>query len=61
MAEELGILVPLFAIVFGTMIPIVWIYRDQLTKQKLIEARNIKSGSLQDAEQAVDEFFALGG
>jgi|GEM_PF-1022175 len=40
MADELKILVPIFAIVFGTMIPIVWIYRDQLTKQKLIEARH---------------------
>ena len=40
MADELEILVPIFAIVFGTMIPIVWIYRDQLTKQKLIEARH---------------------
>lgn len=40
MADELAILVPIFAIVFGTMIPIVWIYRDQLIKQKLIEARH---------------------
>jgi len=40
MADELGILVPIFALVFGTMIPIVWIYRDQQTKQKLIEARH---------------------
>ena len=38
--EELGILIPILAIVFGTMIPIVWIYLDQQTKQKLIEARN---------------------
>jgi len=40
MADELGILVPIFAIVFGIMIPIVWIYLDQQTKQKLIEARH---------------------
>ena len=40
MADELTVLIPIFAIVFGTMIPIVWIYRDQLTKQKLIEARH---------------------
>jgi hypothetical protein len=40
MADELEILVPIFAIVFGTMIPIVWIYCDQLTKQKLIEGRH---------------------
>lgn len=38
--EELEILIPILAIVFGTMIPIVWIYLDQQTKQKLIEARN---------------------
>jgi len=40
MADELGILVPIFAIVFGTMIPILWNYQDQLTKQKLIEGRH---------------------
>jgi len=40
MADELGILVPIFAIVFGIMIPIVWIYQDQRTKQKLIEGRH---------------------
>jgi len=40
MAAELGILVPIFAIVFGTMIPILWNYQDQLTKQKLIEGRH---------------------
>ncbi|MFM7395623.1 MAG: hypothetical protein ACKO42_00725 [Gammaproteobacteria bacterium] len=40
MTDELGILVPIFAIVFGIMIPIVWIYLDQQTKQKLIEARH---------------------
>ncbi|MBM4229809.1 MAG: hypothetical protein FJ184_03545 [Gammaproteobacteria bacterium] len=33
-------MVPIFAIVFGIMIPIVWIYLDQQTKQKLIEARH---------------------
>jgi len=40
MADELGILIPIFAIVFGTMIPILWNYQDQLTKQKLIEGRH---------------------
>lgn len=40
MERELAILIPILAIVFGAMIPISWIYHDQQTKQKLIEARN---------------------
>ena len=40
MAGELAILVPIFALVSVIMIPLVWIYLDQQTKQKLIEARH---------------------